>query len=162
MMFIEIFVEYQKYRSYEIFLGFQSFSCFQSDYCGSELASKQFALVADNCGGRIVHYKWNSICIPWNVIVIRANGYGKSLIYRVGIGLCPFWRRLPFWTLLFLEYIYAARRLNQILMRPQKIGYNYAKIISVNESTDLSRPSGGSGKRFKINMYRISRCNGSS
>ena len=34
-------------------------------------------------------------------------------------------------------------------MRPQKIGYKYAKIISVYESTDMIIPSGGSGKFFK-------------
>ena len=42
-----------------------------------------------------------------------------------------------------------------------KIGYKYTKIISVNESTDMSRPSGGLVKSFKRNAYCISRCNGS-
>ena len=64
IIFIDIISKYQIYRSGELCLGGQSFRSLQRDYGGLELASKQFALIADYCGGRIVYYKWNSICIP--------------------------------------------------------------------------------------------------
>ena len=73
MMFIAIIFKYQTYGTYELCIGSQSLSCFQSDCGGSELASKNIVLVSDDLGGRIFHYKWNSICIPWKWIFIRSN-----------------------------------------------------------------------------------------
>ena len=64
MIFIAIVGKYQVYSTVKLFLGGQSLSYLQHDCGGSELASKQFVFFADDFCGRIVHYKWNYICIP--------------------------------------------------------------------------------------------------
>ena len=162
MMFTSIVGNYQPNSAHKICLCGQPLSCFRRDCGGSELASKQFEFIADDLNVRIFHLKWKSIYTPWKGIAIRANGYGIVLIYKVGIGLCRLWQYLPRWNLWFIEYIFAKRSLNQILLRTQKVGYKYTKSICVNESYDLRRPSCGSGKRFPRNTYGIANCNGSS
>ena len=57
MIFIDIIRKHQTYSANNICLGGQPLICFQYDCGGSSLTSKKFAFVADNCGGRIIHYK---------------------------------------------------------------------------------------------------------
>ena len=84
MIFIAVVIKYQTYSAGNIFIGVQSLSCFQRDCGGSEYARTQFMFVADDCVGRIVHYKWNSICIPRKGIVIGMNSFGKKFDIRQG------------------------------------------------------------------------------
>ena len=69
----------------------------------------------------------------------------KDKICNLGKGLCRFQRRQPLLTKIF-EKLCAPMSLKQRLIRSCRIGYKYTNSIIEKYSTDLIKPSGGSGK----------------
>ena len=82
MVYISIAGKYQACSTDELCLGGQYLRYFKNGSGGSKFSNKQFTLVSDDYGGRIVHYKWNSICILWKGIVLGANGCGKTFYIK--------------------------------------------------------------------------------
>ena len=57
--------------------------------------------------------------------------------------------------------MYAMNDLLQRRLRPLNIGYRYTISISVRDKSDLSRPSGGSGRISKRYIYGTAKRSGS-